>query len=321
MNQNMTRLDPAPFIRMHLVAILFAISGCSVIADPEDSGGEIMAVPDGPWCEFNLSADGAWLQYIGDYSVYHPAEQRHVPHQRQAWFVNLDSGESQPATPDPQVAEMIRAGHGPDGLGCFSPDNSRVYYSRVFFPTGRAGDTVRQHGTESRPGVSMSAPGRQLQRHYYMVDLTQSPLTVTRTDQAECGDTDPPPVRPDIRAEQVSNRQVRLTSSAGTLLGEHRPRGWTSQRISVWELDSRQWEQSYSLSPDGRHLAYKVYETGRIGFSAPTHGYLADLHTTVENSARFLAASVYSMKWSSRNHLFACTSHTAHRNSIARWIP
>lgn len=321
MNREMARLDSVTFIKMHLIAILISMSGCAMIADPEDSGGEIMAVPDGPWCEFNLSADGAWLQYVGDYSAYHPDEQQFVPHQRQAWFVNLDSGETQPAAPDPEVADMIQNGQGPDGLGCYSPDHTRVYYTRVLSSRERhTEDSVQNNRSDSQPGISMSAPGRQLERFYYMVDLTKSPLTVTRTDQADCGDTEPP-VKPDIHVEQVSNKQVRLTSTAGTLLGEHRPRGWTSQRISVWALDSQQWEQSYFLSPDGRHLAYMVYETGRIGFSAPTHGYLADLNTAVENSARFLAASVYSMKWSARNHLFACTSHTSHRNAIARWIP
>lgn len=291
-----------------------------MIADPEETGGEIIAVPDGPWCEFNLSTDGAWLQYVGDYSGHHPTEQQFVSHQRQAWFVNLDSGQTQPAAPDPEVVDMIHAGHGPDGLGCFSPDNTRVYYTRVLRQSEHTASTVQQSSAESQTGISMVAPGRQLQRYYYMVDLAESPLTVTRVDQADCGDTKLS-IKPDIHVEEVSQKLIRITSSAGTLLGEHRPRGWTSQRISMWELDSPQWNRDYFLSPDKRHLAYRVHERHRSGFAAPTPGYLVDLNTAAENSARFLAASVYSMQWSSRNQLLACTSHRTHRNAIARWIP
>jgi hypothetical protein len=314
----MTRVCSIAGPTLFLIALVIVVTGCARITDPEDSGGEIIAIPEGPWCDFNLSADGAWLQYVGDYSAYHPTDQPSVAHQRQAWFVDLDTGQAEPAIPDAQVAEQLRAGLGPDGLGCFSPEHDRVYYTRAIFTGEPAADTEPDKGYDVQEGLALVAPGRSVQRLHYRVDLSESPLTVTLADGVDCIDA-VAPVRPEVRVEQDSDKQVRIISPDGTVLGEHRPRGRASRRVSIWDLDAPQWEQSYALSPDQRHLAYRVHETDRIGFSAPTHGYLVDVGRAAEHSARFLAASVYSLKWSARNHLFACTSHRSHGNVIVRW--
>ncbi|GEM_PF-1581322 len=309
-------------LKMLTAAAIYLIlfTGCALISNPEKSGGEIIAVPDGPWCSFNISGDGRWLQYIGDYSDYQPDEERRSLRQRQAWFVNLDTGETEVAKPDPEVVEMLRDGLGPDGMGCFSPDNSRVYFTRVIFPGERTRANPENENGQTQPEAAMSVPSQRAERYYYMMDLNRSPLTIERTDQSNCSET-VSPVKPNIRVEQRSEKRIRVYSSDGMLLATHRPRGLLSKRISMWNLDSNQWEQSYYLSPDGSHLAYIVYETGPLGFSAPTPGYLADLNPKSENPAKFLAASTYSAAWSSRNHLFACTSHSSENSVIARWIP
>jgi hypothetical protein len=309
-------------LRMPVFAalLIMMLTGCALISNPEKSGGEIIAVPEGSGCQFNISGNGDWLQYLGDSFEEHPEDRRSIPNQRQAWFVNLDTGETGPASPDPEVADMIREGIGPAGIGCFSPDHNRAYFTRVIFDGERKPENVQNQAEQSQTRTSLSIPSRQADRYHFMVDLNQSPLTISRTGQTNCMER-PAPVKPNIRVEQRSEKRIHVYSPGGTLLESHRPRGLTSKRISMWELDNRQWEHNYFLSPDGNYLAYLVSETGPIGFSAPTHGYLADLHSERENSARFLAASVYRAQWSSRNHLFACTSHLTKKNVIARWIP
>jgi hypothetical protein len=242
-------------LKFQIPLLLIFLSGCALISNPEKSGGEIIAVPDGPWCSFNISGDGRWLQYIGDYSDYQPDEERRSLPQRKAWFVNLETGETEAANPDPEVVGLLRDGLGPDGLGCFSPDNRRVYFTRVIFPGERTGTKPENHNGQTQAGAAMSIPSQRSERYYYMMELDRSPLTVVRTDQSSCMER-ASPVKPDIRVEQRSDKRIRVYNSDGTLLANHRPRGLLSSRISMWELDSNQWEQSYYLSPDGKHLAY-----------------------------------------------------------------
>jgi len=111
---------------------------------------------------------------------------------------------------------------------------------------------------------------------------------------------------------------VELYSNDGRRLAKHRPRGWFNT-ISIWPPDHNQWEMDYSLSPDGKYLAYRVNERGMIGFSAPTRGYLVNLSPGANQGPRFLAATVYSMEWDINDNFYACTSHSKHRRVIAKW--
>jgi len=42
---------------------------------------------------------------------------------------DLETGESTFTEPDANVKIRIAEGLGPDGLGCFSPDNTKLYYT------------------------------------------------------------------------------------------------------------------------------------------------------------------------------------------------
>jgi len=126
-------------------------------------------------------------------------------------------------------------------------------------------------------------------------------------------------VKPDIRVERPSDKRVVLYANDGRKLASHRPRGLFGNTISIWDLDHHQWRMDYSLSPDGTHLAYRISERGLIGFSAPSRGYLVSLSPDDTRDAVFLAASVYSMKWDPGGDFYACTSHSRHRQVIARW--
>jgi hypothetical protein len=303
-----------------LFAVWIGLSGCALISDPEKSGGEILAITRE--CDFRISGDGKWLLYAGEQSPHHQSDERGAARQRESFLVDLKSGEHYPAEPDAGVRRRIAEGLGPDGLGCFSPDYSRLYFRTSDW--GRGAES-RQEAAESqddapRSGASagISTPGRQVTRYHYFVNLNEKPFVIRETDQIECAGT-PDAVKPNIVVRQVSDKRIELHSHDGQKLASHRPRGWLSRRISIWELDGRQWGMDYSLSPDGNRLAYRISETGPIGFSAPTRGYLLDLSQHGRQGPDFLAASVYAMQWDSNDYFYACTSHSEHKTVIVRW--
>ena len=339
----MINRDLYPMMSTRLAFLLFAlwvgISGCALISDPEKSGGEILAITRE--CDFRISGDGKWLLYAGEQSPYHEPEGiGGGARQRESFLVDLETGEHYPAVPDAGVRRRIAEGLGPDGLGCFSPDHSRLYFRKSDWGRGAErrqeaaesqGDATRDGATRdnanqddaSRNGVSsgITTAGWQVTRYHYVVDLTQKPFIIRETDHVECAES-PAAVKPDILVRQVSDKRIELHSRDGRKLASHRPRGWLSRRISIWELDGHQWEMDYSLSPDGNHLAYRISEEDLIGFAAPTRGYMLDLSDHSRQGPDFLAASVYyHMRWDSNGYFYACTSHSRHRTVIARWDP
>ena len=290
---------------------LICFPACALVSNPEKSGGEIIAIPEGPWCEFYLSPDGNWLSYIGD---YHP-ENSGQDFQRQTVFVELSTGEAHHPELNNELNQLIADGLGPDGNACFSDDNRTAYISSsVVVPrTERERDRaeLQQDG-----GVAFSVPGYRPERNRFKVDLTSKPLQMVRTDEVKC--TEPQnPVPPPIRIEQQGGNLIQLYNSENNLIAEHKPRGRINRGISMVELSRSSWHRYYAVSPDQTQLAYQVFESGPL-FSSPTHGYMVDLQ---EGSAKFLAASVYSFSWDPIGNLYACTSHSNHNNVIARWKP
>jgi hypothetical protein len=300
------------------IFILVFIAGCAKISNPEKSGGEILAVTES--CEFSISENGNWLQYAGDESPQLKPDAKNPSRQRETFLLDLETGESFFAEPDSNVKIRIAEGLGPDGLGCFSPNNSKLFFTTADWSNfaGRErnmGDN--QYNSQQSPALSV--PGRQITRYHYEIDLTNKPFIIRETDTITCTESQDP-VKPDIRVQRPSNKVVDLYSNDGRQLSRHRPRGWFNT-IFIWDLDSNQWEMSYSLSPDGNYLAYRISESGMIGFSAPTRGYMVNLSPGANQTSRFLAASVFSLEWGINGNLYACTSHSQHRRVIARWSP
>jgi len=304
---------------IYLSAAVVVLQNCAMTEDPEHSGGEIVAIPEGPWCEFNVSQDGKWLQHLGDTSPYFESESSSLPtHQRRSLFVHLETGESHIPEPDDEVKELIHEGLGPDAVGCFSPDQKTVYYSRTVLQQGETTRTEQMvtGDTDSRTGLSV--PGRSFEKDFYAIDLTKLPLTIVRTDQAQCAER-VEPGRPELRVEEMSGKEIRIHSREGRLLATHHPRGLLSSRITVFDPSGDQWEHSFSPSPGGDRVAYFVHEQGMTGFSAPTPGYWLDMSGRDQGEENFLAASVYSFQWGDERTLYACTSHSEHGRVIVRW--
>ncbi len=305
-----------------LISCLFILfSGCALTTDPERSGGEILAIPEGSWCRFTVSGDGRWLQYMGDESPLLKENPQNSSHQRQTFLIDLETDENYFAEPDPDVQDLIAEGFGPDGLGCFSPDNTTLYFTTVDWSDSskreQHADTIQDDRSQS-PGLSI--PARQRNRFYFAVDLTTKPFIIWETDQRNCAER-PDAVKPDIRVQQPFDKRVEIYSNEGRRLARHRPRGWLGNSISIWDLDHNQWEMDYNLSLDGHYLAYRISERGLIGFSAPTRGYVLTLSPDNDQGPVFLAASVYSMAWDIHRNFYACTSHRSHRRTIVRWTP
>ena len=316
-----------------LLGIWIGFSGCAKRSDPDKSGGEILAITSE--CDFRISGDGKWLLYAGEQSPHHQSEERWPARQRESFLVDLETGEHYSVEPDAGVRRRIAEGLGPDGLGCFSPDQTRLYFRTSDWShlSGRGQEAAEgsQESSEmvddtpqSGPAARISVPGRQATRYHYVVDLTEKPFAIRETDQVVCMER-PDAVKPDIEVRRVSDKRIEIYSSDGRKLATHRPRGRLSRRIGIRELhdrwDTNQWESDYSLSPDGSHLAYRISETGLIGFAGPTAGHMLDLSQHGSQGPRFLAASVYAMQWDSKGNFYACTSHSEYGTVIVRWDP
>jgi len=297
-----------------LLAAAFLLLHCAEWKNPEDSGGEIIAVPEGLWCEFNISEDEQWLQYVGNTFKDHRNEYQ----QRQTLFTNLETGRTHFPEPDNEVKEMIKNGLGPGGLGCFSPDQNSVYYSRTVLKRDETKRTEQAGSAERPAGKTLSVPARGVERYFYKINLSNMPLTMVKVDQIECMHQREP-LRPEIRVEQTSDKEIRFYSPGGNLLVTHRPRGFLSSRITVFDPAGDHWQHSFSAAPRGNRVAYLINEEGPLGFAAPAAGYWLDISKQETTPPKFLAASVYSFQWSNQQTLYACTSHTEYRRVIARW--
>jgi hypothetical protein len=305
------------------IILLLLFTNCAMTSDPEKTGGEIIAVPEGPWCEFNISPDGKWLQLLGDSSPWFESTESNKPtHQRRPQFVDLETGELHTPEPQQEVIELIRKGFGPDWTGCFSPDSRTVYYSKSVWGDLTSPQTEAQTNEtgQQQPQAAMALPSRgQVERYHYAVDLTNMPLTLKQVSSVECAETIEPK-EPPITVRRVSDKRIHVYSDRGDLLATHKPRGLLSRRIHMTDrLGSQRWDDKNTLSPDGTKLAYVVGESG-IMFANPSQGHLLNLTKEEEQSSTFLAATVYSFQWSSSGDLFACTSHSRHRMAIVRWI-
>lgn len=302
------------------VCLFLAFSGCTLSSNPENSGGTILAIPEGPWCQFSISDDGKWLQYMGDESPLLKPDAQNPSLQRETYLLDLETGESYFAEPDSIVKNRIANGLGPDGLGCFSPDYTKLFFTMSdwsnYSERERAKDKIQNNSQQS---PALTVPGRQTVRYHYKIDLKRRPFIIRETDEVSCMER-PDPVKPDIRVQRPSDKVVELYSGDGRRLAMHHPRGWFNT-ISIWELDSNQWEMDYALAPNENYLAYRISERGLIGFSAPTRGYIVNLSQDANQEPRFLAASVFSMDWDTNNNFYACTSHSKHRRVIAKWSP
>jgi len=302
-----------------LAIIVLMMQNCTTSEDPEKSGGVIIAIAEGPWCEFNLSQDGRWLQHLGDTSPYFENEGSLLPtHQRRSLFVNLETGENHIPEPDDEVKEFINKGLGPDAIGCFSPDQKTVYYSQTVLKQGEPKRTQQMDADNTGSRTRLSVRARPVERYFYAIDLTSTPLTIVKTNQKQCAE-EAEPARPEIRVVQPSDKEIRFYSGNGRLLATHHPRGLLSSRITVFDPAGDQWKHSFSPSPDGNRAAYFVHQEGMIGFAAPTPGYWLDIKGGSQGEENFLAASVYSFQWGDEKNLYACTSHSEHRRVIARW--
>jgi len=302
-----------------LSAAVLVLQNCAMTEDPETSGGEIIAIAEGPWCEFNVSQNGRWLQHLGDTSPYFENEGSSLPtHQRRSLFVNLKTGENHIPQPDDEVKELIKKGLGPDAAGCFSPDQKTVYYSQTVLNQDEPKRTEQMVAGDTDSRTRLSVPGRSLDKYFYAIDLTKVPLTIVKTNQKECAER-AEPARPELQAEQISDKEIRIQSSQGQLLATHHPRGLLSGRITVFDPSGDQWKHSFSPSPGGNRIAYFVHEQGLAGFSAPTPGYWLDISGGDQGEENFLAASVYSFQWGDEKNLYACTSHSEYGRVIARW--
>lgn len=301
-----------------LLFLMFAGS-CAVTSNPDDNGGEIIATPAASWCSFSISSDGRWLQYVGKVSPLTDRDSRNASNQRETYLVDLETGENYFAEPGPTVKQRLEQGIGPDGLGCFSPDNQTLYLTIVDWNSKAESEQSSNRVEDGNsPQVGMSTPSRSRARFHYSIDLTNRPLVIQVSDDRNCAER-PDPVKPNIRVEQPSDKRIEIYASDGRQLATHRPGGLTSSRIGIWDLDSNQWKSEYSLSPDGSRLAYRISETGMIGFSAPTRGYMLNLNPNENPGPDFLGASVYGMAWDLAGNFYACSSHSKHHRAIARW--
>jgi len=304
------------------ISLVF-ISACTTGSDPEKTGGEIIAEPEGPWCEFNISPDGKWLQLLGDSSPWFDSFDSNEPtHQTRSQFVDLETGELHTPDPQPDVIELIRKGFGPDWTGCFSSDSRTVYYSKSAWSdltSPQTGVHMNEAGLE-QPQTAMSLSARrQAERYHFAVDLSEKPLRLKQVNSVNCADTEEPK-EPPITVRQVSDKRIQIYSDHGNLMATHKPRGLLSRRIHMADrLGSQRWDDKNTLSPDGTKLAYIVGESGMM-FANPSQGHLVNLTKEGEQSSTFLAASVYSFQWSSNGDLFACTSHSRHHRAIVRWV-
>ncbi len=304
------------------IILLIFFAGCAIISDPEKTGGEIIAVPEGHSCEFNISPDGKWLQLLGDSSPWFDSSETDEPtQQRRSQFVDLETGELHTPEPQPDVIELIKKGFGPDWTGCFSPDSKTVYYSKSVWgdlTSPQTGAQTNESG-QQQPRTAMALPSRRhVERYHYAVDLTARPLTLKQVGSVNWAET-AEPSEPPITVRQVTDKRIQIYSDRGDLLATHKPRGLLSRRIHMADrLDSQRWDEKNTLSPDGTRLAYVVGESG-IMFANPSQGHLVNLTKEGEQSSTFLAASVYSFQWSSSGDLFACTSHSRHQRTIVRW--
>jgi hypothetical protein len=198
-----------------LFCLFLIITGCAKISNPEKSGGDILAVPEGPWCSFSISGDGKWMQYMGDESPFLNPDAINRSHQRETFLTNLETGESYFAEPDPNVQNRIAQGLGPDGLGCFSPDHTKLYFTMVDWNSSpqnnQQADEIRN---DRSPSAKFAIPSRQIDRYYYVVDLITKPFVIRESDRRECAER-PDAVKPDIRVQRPTNKVVELYSTDG----------------------------------------------------------------------------------------------------------
>lgn len=92
------------------LAVWISHSGCAVTSDPENSGGEILASTTN--CDFRISGNAKWLQYIGEESPYHQSEERYSEQQRTSFLIDLETGENYPVEQDAAVRRRIAEGLG-----------------------------------------------------------------------------------------------------------------------------------------------------------------------------------------------------------------
>lgn len=305
-------------LTLFFLGFLLALSACDSRTDPEDTGGKILTNDLDVWCgdraPFSISPDARFLVFWEQAvlsSEYETFEKHQQATQNNPLFLDLDSGKQIPLLFSPKVEELLKEGFNiGKGNICWSKDSRQAYFaaSLLVYSKGGKPAKVEKRLFEARPVLS--------------ADKTPVSIKLSHAKEAPCRTT-PPALHeyPDlpIAIRQVSRKKTQLVLD-GQIIATHHPRGVTSRKIIL--PDPNSFRSHYALSSDEKMLFYMTSETGALGFSRPTAGYVLDLNKKDNTLPYFLGASVYQAIWHPHQKtVYACMSGPSgsKKNVIASW--
>lgn len=280
------------------VAIISAVSmiACTEVQYPDMLGAPVVTSSQNLSCDFTVSPDERWIVLTELAEKDGPDPDRPVRFNETLLF-DMRSGERIEIQFDEKTAELRDNGIRPEGLGCFNPDSKNLYFART----------------------EMTGP-RQVERTFFVVNLEETPLTYSLTDGAYCAET-PEPEPPALNVEQISDKEIRISRMDGSLAAVHHPRSRFSRRIGIFTPDDPSWRLSFSPSHDGKLVAYRISETGLLGFSAPSLSYVIRIDGTQEDKAVLIGTHTYEYHWTESGGLYTCgnVKSSDHRRAIYKW--
>ncbi|MCH8557504.1 MAG: hypothetical protein LAT84_06780 [Balneolia bacterium] len=286
------KLSDLSFIAIISTAALFA---CTEIHYPDTLGAPVVTSSQNLSCDFSVSPDERWIVLTELAEEPGPDPDRPVRFRKTLLF-DIESGQRREIMFDAQTAELRDNGQRPEGLGCFNPESQKLYFSRT----------------------EMTGP-RQVERTFFTVDLSVTPLTYRLTSEIECADA-PVPEPPALVVEQTSDKEVRIFRMDGSPAAVHYPRSRFSRRIGLFAPDDPSWKHSFTPSKDGKFTAYRISETGLLGFSAPSSSYVIRIDGNPEDKPVLIGTHTYEYQWTESGRLYTCANSSSdHRRAIYRW--
>ncbi|TVR17006.1 MAG: hypothetical protein EA391_06070 [Balneolaceae bacterium] len=276
---------------------VFLFYGCGGgTSDTDQHGAQIIFSDPDIRCDMNLSPDHQ-LMVVPVITMTHDDDGRPIKSIDRPLLIRVPSGEVIDVITSPEVEAIAVEGFIPTGTGCFSEDSQRLYF------------------------MSMRSAGvRQFERVRFVADLSAEQPTFRIVEEADCLQSGPN-IPANVRVNRLSDKEIHILSTDGTLLGKHTPRGRLNPRVSVSDTDVEYGYSSFRQHPEKDLLAYSVSESSVTGFSAPGGSYFVRTAPPYMREPFFLGSIVYEMVWADDGSLYGCSSHSEHKRTIVRWPP